>query len=135
MTAENAIEKSASNTVQVNREPAHEVNHWTYRPSVDVLDSAEELTLIADLPGATSEGIHVSLESNVLTLQAEVTSRHPDRARTLRQEYGVGNYHRRFEIDDSIDADKISADYQNGALTVHLPKVSRAQRRRIPISA
>ena len=134
MAAETAIEKATPQEVQINR-PHSRLNTWTYRPNVDIVDTPEELTLVADLPGATPESIDVALESGVLTIQAQVAPRDRSTARTLVHEYGVGDYHRRFEIDESIDADNVSAEYNHGSLTVHLPKAQQARRRRIPISA
>ena len=108
---------------------------WTYRPNVDIFDTDEELLLIADMPGSTAESIDVSLESGVLTIQAEVEQRTRRSADALMTEYGVGNFHRRFEIDERIDHDGVTAEYSDGTLTVHLPKDQQSRRRRIPVAA
>ena len=52
----------------------------------------------------------------------------------LRQEYGVGGFHRRFALEDGFDVDRIDATYRDGVLTVVLPKSAGAQRRRIPVA-
>lgn len=133
MTSDNAIQKTGR-PIEVTRGQAPR-SSWTYRPNVDIFDGAEELLLVADLPGADPEHIDVSLESGILTLQAEVTPRHPAQARCLAHEYGVGGFHRRFEIDESIDTEAVKADFRDGTLTIHLPKAQQARRRRIPVSA
>ncbi|MBT8485603.1 MAG: Hsp20/alpha crystallin family protein [Phycisphaerales bacterium] len=133
MTAGTSIQKTAPQAVEVNAAPTRR-NSWTYRPNVDIFDAAEELTVIADMPGASPDSIDVSLESGILTLQADITTRHHPGAQALGQEYGIGGFHRRFEIDESIDAEAVSADYRDGTLTIHLPKAQQARRRRIPVS-
>jgi HSP20 family protein len=106
---------------------------WTYMPQVDVLDNADEVVIVADVPGTSLEHVDVTYERGLLTLRAAVPGRYPENTRFLRQEFGVGGYHRRFRVEDGIDASRIWAEYDSGVLTVHLPKQESAQRRRIPI--
>ncbi len=134
MATETAIQKTESSPVDVNRTPRRG-NAWIYRPNVDIFDASDELLLIADMPGADSEHIDVSVESGILSIQAPVRSRTHDHAETVLREYGVGDFHRRFEIDESIESEKIRAEYHDGSLTIHLPKAPPARRHRIPVSA
>ena len=108
---------------------------WTYRPDIDIVDAGEEIVLFADVPGADADGIDVSLESGILTVDTRVQPRNRAQAQTIMREYGVGNYHRRFEIDETIDPEGVNAEYRDGVLAVHLPKARCAQRRRIPVSS
>lgn len=108
---------------------------WTYRPNVDIFETADELLLLADMPGADGDSIDVALESGILTIQAQVPSRSRAGARGLLHEFGVGNFHRRFEVDETLDPEAVTAEYRDGTLTVHLPKAKAARRRRIPVSA
>lgn len=107
---------------------------WTYCPKVDIVDRPEEIVIFADLPGCTRESIHLGVERGVLSIDATVPARVPKSSRWMRQEYGVGNFHRRFGLDDTIDASKASADYRNGVLAVRLPKVGAAIRRTIKVN-
>ena len=133
MTTDTAIQTTTSRPTDVaTRRPAR--NAWTYRPSVDIFDTPSALVLVADLPGADPDRIDVSVESGVLTLQAEIAPRQVD-AHCVNHEYGIGGFHRRFEVDDSIDTDNVTAEFRDGSLTVHLPKAARAQRRRIPVTS
>ena len=135
MATENAIQPSPHQAVDVTRNPGVRRHSWTYRPSVDIFDTSEELLLMADMPGADPERVDVTLESGILTVQANVAPRQPDQAQCLVHEYGVGSFHRRFEIDESIDAEAVSAEYRDGALNIRLPKAQQARRRRIPVSS
>jgi HSP20 family protein len=127
-----SIEKSAPQTIQ-----AVPRTGWTYRPNVDIFDTSEAIVLQADMPGADNERIEVSFEAGVLSIEAPVTPRtRPASARTLVQEYGIGDFHRRFEVDHTaIDTQNVSAEYRDGVLTVHLPKAQQARRQRVPVKA
>lgn len=130
----NAIERVQQQPIQV-RQPTAASNTWTYRPYVDIIETADAFMVKADLPGTTREAINVNVERSVLTIQADVAPRWPQQATWHVQTYGIGAFHRRFEIGDSINTDAISADYQDGVLTVTLPKKEEAQSRRIQINA
>jgi len=107
---------------------------WTYRPAVDIVETPDELVLSADLPGADPDHIDIAVEGGVLTIQAGVEPRVKKDCRAIVNEYGVGGFHRRFEIDETIDTENIAAEFRNGELTVRLPKMPQARRRRIPVS-
>jgi HSP20 family protein len=105
-----------------------------YRPNVDILENADELTVLADMPGASPEGIDVNFENGMLTIHAPVAPRNEE-ADFLVQEYGVGDYFRSFEVNENVAADKIAAQYADGVLTVHLPKAEAAKPRKIAVKA
>jgi len=103
-----------------------------YRPHVDILESGDELTVLADVPGASPDGIDVHFEDGTLAIHARVPPRNEE-VDFLVREYGVGDYYRTFEVNESIDPDKISAQYADGVLTLHLPKSEAAKPRKIPV--
>jgi len=103
-----------------------------YRPNVDILEKPEELLLLADIPGAKGDEVDVRFEDGTLSIHAKVEPRH-ENGDYLLQEYGVGDYWRTFEISEAIDAAKISAEYAEGVLTLHLPKAEAVKPRRIPV--
>jgi HSP20 family molecular chaperone IbpA len=88
---------------------------------------------VADVPGASKDGIDIDFEKGVLTIHAKVEPRSSGDVDYLLREYGVGDYHRVFTVSESIDASKISADYADGILTLHLPKSAAAQPRKIEV--
>jgi HSP20 family protein len=130
MNAENVITKPASdvNTAE------HTRNGRFYRPNVDIFEQADELLVLADLPGAKSDQIDMKFENGVLTLHAAVPARQSEDQQYLLREYGVGDYYRTFQISESIDAGHISAEYANGVLTLHLPKAESTKPRKITIN-
>lgn len=108
---------------------------WSYRPNVDIIDTDAAIEVHADLPGAAGESIEVAFEQGILSIEAQVPQRQSDSWKRVVTEFGVGNFHRRFQIEADIDADHIDADYSDGVLKVTLPKSRQAQRRKIPVKS
>lgn len=106
-----------------------------YRPYIDIQETPEELTLLADLPGASADGVDVTFENGTLTLHAKVADRGVTGANYLWREYGVGDFHREFTVSEAIDAERIQAEFRDGVLTLHLPKTPVAKPRRITVNA
>ncbi len=106
-----------------------------YRPNVDIVETAGELTVYADMPGVTRDGIDINFENGTLSIHGKVEDRVPGEGDTLLTEYGTGNFYRTFRVNEKIDAAKITADYQNGVLALHLPKVEALKPRKITVQA
>jgi HSP20 family protein len=102
-----------------------------YLPNVDILETQDELTVLADMPGVKADEIDVRLENGELSIYGPVPPRYDDRAVMLLHEYGIGDFYRTFRISEKIDAAKISAEYRQGVLTLHLPKFEAAKPRKI----
>lgn len=115
--------------------PNEETRTDVFRPNVDIYETPEELVVHADIPGAKSEDVEVKFEKGVLTLAAKVAPRHADIKTYLAREYPVGDYHRTFQVHESIDANRIAASYANGVLTLRLPKAEAARPRKIAVQS
>ncbi len=107
-------------------------NYFT--PRVDIVETDQELTLLADVPGVRTEDVDLRYDKGELILHARVQPR-SGTANPLLSEYDVGDFYRAFSIHESIDSMKIGAECTNGVLTVHLPKVEAAQPRQISVRA
>ena len=92
------------------------------------------MVLQCDMPGVKPQDVDVRFEKGELSLCGKVQPRQAP-ADYLAEEYGVGDFYRSFAIAPEIDADKISADYRDGVLTVHLPKQERLKPKRIAVQA
>ena len=103
-----------------------------YTPRVDIVETEDELILVADVPGAKPDSVDVRYENGELTLHARCNPRQTETNYFLC-EYGVGDFYRVFTLDESIDADKISAEIKNGVLTVHLPKAEAVKPKKIAV--
>ncbi len=93
---------------------------WT--PSVDIIDTKELVKVFVELPGMTKSDITIKVENGVLTLSGDRKGpTETDRARILRMERCYGGFCRSFSIGNQIDQDNISAQMENGMLTLTLP--------------
>jgi HSP20 family protein len=106
-----------------------------YRPNVDILESEHELTLAMDVPGVDRESLDIDFAEGVLTVQARVAPRYGSNQRFLLREYGIGNFQRSFQVGEQIDVNGISAEYADGVLRIHLPKLAAAKPRKIAVNA
>ena len=128
MNPQAVIDQSSAPEAEATEQPAA----LTFQPNVDIRDTGGEVSLIADIPGATAAGIEVTFEDGVLAVQAAVASRNLP-GQSVRQEYGVGNYRRSFRLGEGFDASLISADYRHGVLTIHVPRLAAVRPRRIEV--
>ncbi len=131
MTIENITTKEEGGTTATE----HTRSGQFYRPNVDILERADELLVLADLPGAKKDQIDIDFEKGVLTLRAAVPLRQSKDQQYLVHEYGVGDYYRTFKIGETIDPKGIAAEYANGVLTLHLPKAESLKPRKIAVTA
>ncbi len=105
---------------------------WT--PAVDIKEEADRYVLLADLPGVNPDLIDVSMENGILTLQGErVTEAKSNRDGYKRIERVYGNFHRRFSLPDTVDAEGISARCTNGVLEIVIPKKSLVRAKKIVV--
>lgn len=121
-------EKTAETTPAV--EPTREAP--VFAPTFDIVENENEIVLFGDLPGVSESGLDVRYEDEQLIIHGKV-ERRDEGVRFAHREYGIGDFHRTFAIDESVDAEKISAELGNGVLTIHLPKSEQAKPRRIPV--
>jgi HSP20 family protein len=125
-----AVSAESSSTQQTAAQTAS--SGATFAPACDITDSGAEYTLTADLPGTGKDQINVTFEDGVLSIRAGVASPAEGRA-FLRREYGVGDFERQFRVGEDVDIEAISADYEQGVLTVRLPKAKAAASRQIAV--
>ncbi len=104
-------------------------------PAVDILEKNGDMLLRCELPGLTEKDIELKLEGNVLTVKGEKKFEHEeDREVYHRMESFYGAFSRSFTLPETVDTDKIKADYRNGVLTVTIPQKPEVRPREIPVS-
>lgn len=106
----------------------------SYSPRIDIVETQNELTLYADMPGVAPSGVDLRFEGGELSLEGHVAVRNQG-VHYLLHEYGIGDFHRSFSIGSEIDASKINAEMKDGVLTVHLPKTEAVKPKRIEVQA
>lgn len=106
-----------------------------YTPDVDIFESDNEITLLADMPGVISENLNIDLRDDVLTLTGETEPDGGSSEEPILIEYGVGKYHRQFTLSEVIDQAQITAELKDGVLRLVLPKVEKATPRKIAVTS
>jgi len=106
-----------------------------YRPMVDILDTAGDVVLLADLPGVDESHLDLTLDKNVLTIRGAVQQPSLEGYMPVRMEYGIGDFERVFTISDDVDRDRIEATVKDGVLQLTLPKTAHSARRKINVVA
>jgi HSP20 family protein len=103
-------------------------------PPVDILEQADGIRITAEIPGVNPADVEISVEDNVLTIQgAKQQAAEEKTERVHRYERAYGAFERTFTLPSTVDAGSIKATYDNGVLTVTLPKVERAKPRQIQV--
>jgi HSP20 family molecular chaperone IbpA len=104
-----------------------------YVPSTDVYETDEALTLVMEMPGVERKDVTVSLENDVLRVQGQIDFSKYEGMKPVYTEYNIGHYTRSFTLSSKVDQDNISAQLEDGVLTLTLPKAKEVQPRRIAI--
>jgi HSP20 family protein len=86
------------------------------------------------MPGVNKDAVDISIKDDVLTVSGRLDFSKYEGLQPIYTEYNIGNYRRSFALSNKIDQDKISAEIQDGVLTLILPKAEEAKPRRIEIS-
>lgn len=110
-------------------------NRRAYSPNVDIVETSDEVLVFADMPGVGSENLDIHFENGELFLHGKVAERIPEGAKLISREYGFGDFYRVFTISEQVDSEKITAEYRDGVLVLHLPKVEAAKPRKIKVVA
>ena len=107
-----------------------------WSPAVDIFETEDELVLKADVPEVELKDIDVRVENQTLTLSGERKfEREETKKGYHRIERGYGQFTRSFSVPPTVDTENVQASYQNGVLTVTLPKKAAAKPRQVKIEA
>jgi HSP20 family protein len=107
----------------------------SWAPRLDVVESADAFLFEFDVPGVEKDDIQIKLHDGVLTVSGEKTGRElREDDSVVRVERFVGRFFRSFSIPTAIEAGKIEATFNNGVLSVRLPKAEESKPRKIKIS-
>jgi HSP20 family molecular chaperone IbpA len=102
-------------------------------PAADIYETEDTLAVVLEMPGVEKKDLDVGLETDVLKVDGRIDfSKYTD-MEPLYTEYNVGHYARSFALSSDFDRDKISANLEDGVLTLKLPKAKQAQPRKIAI--
>lgn len=128
----NEVDTARSGTPSVRRNEAR-YDDAALTPPVDVVEDATGITLHADLPGVSKDKLHLQVESDTLTIEAESALSVPEGLQSSHTEVGLARFRRVFTLSKELDTEKVSAELSHGVLTLRIPKVAHAQPRRIEV--
>jgi len=106
-----------------------------FLPRADIYEMDDQIVIVADMPGADKNSIDITLEKNILTINATVDPLIPQGYTLQAAEYEVGDYHRTFRLSNEIDRSKIEAVVKDGVLRLYLTKAAEAKARKISVKA
>ncbi len=103
-------------------------------PTTDIFETEDALTVVMEVPGVDKEALDISIENDVLKVEAKIDPAKYEGVEPLYTEYNVGHFARSFTLSSKIDQQNITAQHQDGVLTLTLKKTKEAIPRRITIS-
>ncbi len=104
---------------------------WT--PAVDIYETPTELVIQAELPGVKREDIQIELTDERLTVRGKRERVSEESATYHLLERTYGEFERSFTLNVPVDIERAEANYRDGVLTIHLPKVAPKQAKRIEV--
>ena len=105
-----------------------------YVPQADIFETEDTLQVILEVPGVQKDKIDIQLEKDTLRIDAQIDVSKYEGYEPVYTEYNVGHFQRSFTLSNRIDRDAISADLQDGVLTLTLMKAKEAKPRSIPLT-
>jgi HSP20 family molecular chaperone IbpA len=118
---------------EVERQQESTIPARAFLPPTDIFESEDALTIVMEMPGVDREDIAVNVENGVLNVEGRLDFSKYEGMQPVYTEYNVGHYRRSFSLSSKIDQDRISAQMQDGVLTLLLPKSEEAKPRRISV--
>lgn len=110
------------------------LNAWA--PALDLYEDKDNILVKAEVPGMRKEDIEISLHENTLTIAGErKNEKKYEGSKTAREERFYGRFQRSFVLPKTVDAGKVKASYQDGILTVTLPKTAESKPRQIQVQS
>ena len=112
-----------------------ESNLTTWAPAVDIFETEHELVVKADLPDIDPKDLEIRVENNILTIRGERKFESKvSQDKYLRVERAYGSFSRSFSLANTVNSEAIKADYQNGVLTLTIPKREEAKPKQIKVN-
>ena len=105
-----------------------------YVPPTDIFETEDALVVVMEVPGVEKKDIDINLEDDTVQIEARINYGKYDELEPLYAEYNVGHFARAFTLSNKIDQNSISAELDNGVLTLTLKKAKEALPRRIAIT-
>jgi HSP20 family molecular chaperone IbpA len=106
----------------------------SFLPVTDIFETSEALRLVLEVPGVSKDSVEVGVENNVLTITGRIDFSNYEGLQPLYTEYNIGHYSRSFRLSNEIEQQGITAELNDGVMTLVLPKAEKAKPRKIRIA-
>ena len=121
-------------TQYANDQYASDTARPVLRPAMDVIEHESGLEIRLNLPGMAAEDVTVEVEDNVLTISGEISNEiDEENERYTYRERSYGAFKRSVRLGDTVDVENIDATFDNGVLSLALPKLPEAQPKQIAV--
>src|ERR1700748_267875 len=105
----------------------------TFLPVTDIFETADALTVVLEMPGVDRDSIEANVEDDVVTIEGRINHSKYEGMHPVYTEYNVGHSARSFQIPNTMNQSKISAQMKDGVVTIVLPKAEQTKPRKIQI--
>src|SRR5690242_3068100 len=120
------------NIPSAGRDEAMALIDWA--PAVDVMETDDEFQIRAELPGVEKKDVKLSVENGVLLISGHREQEKEEKGKRYHKiERAYGNFARSFTVPEAVDAEKVTAEFKHGLLTVRLPKSEKARPKSIEV--
>jgi HSP20 family molecular chaperone IbpA len=106
----------------------------TFVPVADIYETDDALTVVMEMPGVEKKDVSIALENDLLRVEGQIDFSKYQGMEPVYTEYLVGHYARGFTLSNKVDRDAISAQLEDGVLTLTLPKAKESMPRRIAVN-
>ena len=103
------------------------------RPPVDIFEDAEGITLVADMPGVSREGLNIEVDNDMLLVEGVARIDMPEGMEAVHADMRYSHYRRSFALSSELEVDKIDASLRDGVLNVRIPKRPEIRPRKIEV--
>ena len=108
----------------------------SFTPAIDIYDKKDSIVVETPVAGVDPKKINIAVENDVLTIEGSVEKKiEVDEKNYYRKEVRTGSFHRSVALPTAVDGDKAKAEYQDGVLTITIPKAERAKPKTITVKA
>lgn len=134
MTLRDRMNRMFEDMVDLSKGEDRDIMKSTWAPAVDIFETENEVVLSVEVPGISEKEIEIKVEDGNLTLKGERKFEKEAKEENYhRIERSYGSFYRSFSLPSYVDQDKIKAEYENGVLSIHMPKKPELKPRKVRI--
>lgn len=122
------------NNIETSNHRGDDHTPSTVVPAVDVIEDASGITLFADIPGVSRDRLNLHVEHDLLIIEGDIDDSVKTGTESRHAEVDAQRYRRTFTLSKELDAERISAQLNQGVLKLHVPKAEHAQPKRIDVT-